>query len=38
MSDDLQVLTEKIGIITKNDSILLTYVGEPTKKIILETE
>lgn len=38
LSDDLQTLTEKIGIITKNDSILITYVGEPTNKIILETE
>lgn len=38
ISDDLQTLTEDIGIITLKDSILVTYVGEPTNKLILETE
>lgn len=37
-ADDLTALTRKVGYIKSTDNILITHVGDPIHKLVLETE
>lgn len=38
VADNLSTLTQKVGYIKRNQNILITHVGDPVHKIVLETE